>query len=99
MEGEKGFVPLRVVVVDDWADAADSLALLLQVWGHDARVARDGPAALALAGSFRPDVVFLDIGMPGMDGLAVARERGRRASAGWPLLVALSGHGGDADRL
>jgi CheY-like chemotaxis protein len=99
MEGEHGFAPLRVVVVDDCTDAADSLALLLEIWGHEARVAADGRAALALVSTFCPDVVFLDLSMPGMDGLAVSRELRRRHGPGWPLVVAYSGYGRDADRL
>ena len=71
----------RLLVVDDNRDAADSLAVLLRLQGHEVRVAHDGPAALELAASFRPDVAFLDIGMPGMDGYEVARPAARRRPA------------------
>src|SRR5207237_388511 len=61
----------RILVVDDNRDAADSLGLLLRFLGHAVRVANDGPSALEAAGAFRPAVVLLDIGMPGMDGYEV----------------------------
>src|SRR5206468_3094891 len=64
----------RVLVVDDNADAAESLALLLGIGGHEARTAGDGPAALEAARVFRPGVVLLDIGLPGMSGHEVARR-------------------------
>src|SRR5687768_15572117 len=63
---------LRVLVVEDNPDSARSLAALLRRWGHSVRVAFDGPSALQLAGEDEPDVVLLDIGLPGMDGYAVA---------------------------
>jgi PAS domain S-box-containing protein len=73
---------LRVLVVDDNRDAADSLALVLQLGGHEVRVANDGVAALALAETFRPSLALLDIGMPGMNGYELARRlRGRPAGA------------------
>src|SRR5262249_42358394 len=62
---------LRVLVVDDNVDAAESLALMLRLWGHEVRTVHDGPAALQAAAAQRPDVVLLDIGMPGMDGYEV----------------------------
>jgi PAS domain S-box-containing protein len=88
----------RVLVVDDNLDAAQSAAELVGLWGHEARVAHDGPAALVLASRFRPDVVLLDIGLPGMDGYEVARLI--RAAAGGEalLLVAVTGYGQAEDR-
>jgi CheY-like chemotaxis protein len=84
-------------VVDDNLDAANTLHLLLQSLGHETRIAHDGPTALAVADEFRPDVVLLDIGMPGMSGYEVARHlrsRGQR-----PIkIVAITGWGTDADR-
>ena len=65
---EPGAKGRRVLVVDDNADSADSMAALLQLWGHDVQVACDGPTALAVAAERRPDVVLLDIGLPGMTG-------------------------------
>ena len=63
----------RILVVDDNVDAADTLALLLKMRGHLVASAYDGPAALEIAKEFRPDVVILDLGMPGIDGYALAR--------------------------
>jgi CheY-like chemotaxis protein len=65
--------PLRVLVVDDHRDSADSLGLFLTLLGHDARVVYGGAGARAVAASFPPDVVLMDIEMPGEDGYAVAR--------------------------
>ena len=81
---------LRVLAVDDWPDSLTTLRLLLQVWGHEACVADDGPTALRMADSFQPDVVILDIAMPGMDGYAVAK-RLRQFDRGKPLIIAYSG--------
>jgi CheY-like chemotaxis protein len=55
-------------------DAAESLTALLRVWGHDVRMVHDGPAALEVAPAFGPSLIFLDIGMPGMDGYDAARR-------------------------
>jgi PAS domain S-box-containing protein len=90
--------PRRVLVVDDNEDAAASLALLLQSLGHETAVAKDGAEALRLAQEFRPDIVLLDIGMPGMDGYEVAR-RLRDLRGGRPVrVVAITGWGQEADR-
>jgi signal transduction histidine kinase/PAS domain-containing protein/ActR/RegA family two-component response regulator len=88
----------RIMVVDDNADAVDSLAVLLGLEGHDVRIARDGPSAVAVAREFGPEVALLDIGLPGMSGYDVARAlRADERTAGC-LLVALTGWGQDADR-
>jgi CheY-like chemotaxis protein len=86
--------PLRVLVVDDCEDMCASTAALLKLWGHDTRVANDGAAALECAGTFRPDVVLLDLSMPGMDGHEVARRLRRQMGAAQPLLISVSGYGG-----
>jgi len=65
---------LRVLVVEDNADTADSLGLLLRLYGHKVEIARTGPTALQMASASRPDVVLLDIGLPGMDGFQVAQR-------------------------
>jgi PAS domain S-box-containing protein len=88
----------RVLVVDDNEDAGESLALLLGGKGHEVRVVRDGPAALDEVRSWRPAVVFLDIGLPGMDGFEVAQRLRQEHGTGGPRLVALTGYGQDEDR-
>jgi PAS domain S-box-containing protein len=95
-EAAAGLPRRRVLVVDDNVDAADSLALLLKLSGQETRVAYDGPTALLVAEAFRPQLVLLDIGMPGMDGYEVARrlrEQGRKVP-----LVAVTGWGQEEDR-
>jgi CheY-like chemotaxis protein len=88
---------LRAVVVDDNVDAAESLADLLRLLGHEVAIAHDGPTGLAAARSFRPDLVLLDIGLPGMDGYEVAR-RLQSDSDSSAVIVAVSGYGRDEDR-
>ncbi len=88
----------RILVVDDNRDAAESLAMLLRFAGHEVHTAHTGPAALTAAGKFRPGVVLLDLGLPGMDGLEVARRLRRDYSAHEMRLVALTGYGSDEDR-
>src|SRR5215213_1738467 len=87
-----------VLVVDDNRDCADSLALLVGLWGYRAVVAYDGPSALALYREHRPGVVLLDVGLPGMDGCAVAARIRRDHPADGALLVALTGYGREEDR-
>ena len=88
----------RVLVVDDNTDAADTLAMLLELSGSDVQVANDGLSALAAAASRRPDIIFLDIGMPHMDGYEVARRIRKTPSLDGVLLVALTGWGQEEDR-
>lgn len=87
---------LRILVVDDNEDAAESLALILQMDGHVARVAHDGQRAIELARQLQPQVAILDIGMPGMDGYELARKL-RTLPGPTPLLVALTGWNSDDD--
>jgi signal transduction histidine kinase/ActR/RegA family two-component response regulator len=88
----------RVLVVDDNADAAKSLSRLLgRLYGQDVRVAHDGPEALRVAGEFRPEVVLLDIGLPGMDGNEVARRLREQPEFEATLIVALTGWGQASD--
>jgi CheY-like chemotaxis protein len=88
----------RILVVDDNTDAANSLAKLLRrLYLQEVRVAHDGREALAVAGEFRPEVVLLDIGLPGMDGHEVARRLRDHAGLGGALIVALTGWGQQAD--
>jgi len=90
--------PKRVLLVDDNKDAAHAMTSLLGLWGHDVRVAYDGPEALEVAASFHPEVVFLDIGLPHMDGYEVARRlRAEPNNGNEVLLVALTGYGQEDD--
>jgi two-component system CheB/CheR fusion protein len=88
----------RVLVVDDNVDSAESLTALLGIAGHQVRVAFDGRKAVEIARDFAPDVVLLDIGLPGMDGLAVARALRTDPAVSRSLLIAISGYGQEADR-
>jgi PAS domain S-box-containing protein len=89
--------PLRVLVVDDNLDAADSLVALLEILGHTTTVAHDGPQGLDAARTFVPDLVLLDIGLPGMSGHEVAREIRRTSALRHVVLVALTGWGAQSD--
>jgi CheY-like chemotaxis protein len=90
---------LNVLVVDDYADNAKSTAMLLKLFGHKATVAHDGPSALQAADAIWPDVVLLDIGLPGMHGYEVARQlRHRAAGKSSPALVAVTGFALESDR-
>jgi len=90
-------VPLRVLVVEDNVPTGETLCELLALWGHEVRMAPDGPSALVLAAELEPDVVLLDLGLPGMDGHEVAR-RLRRAKGKALRIIALTGYGQDEDR-
>lgn len=89
---------MRVLVVDDSADTANTLKLFLELAGHEVRTVYDGPAALVAFHTFQPDVVLLDLGLPGMDGYDVARQLRRQLRSKSPLLVAVSGYGQDDDK-
>jgi CheY-like chemotaxis protein len=88
----------RVLVVDDNVDAAETLTMLLELLGHEARAAHDGASALALARDFRPEITFLDIGLPGMSGHEVARQFRDDAGLAGCMLVALTGWGTEDDK-
>jgi PAS domain S-box-containing protein len=90
--------PRRILVVDDNVDGARSLSILLRHAGHDVHTANDGPAALELIRTWQPQVVLLDIGMPRMSGLEVARILRRDLGMSKVLLVAMTGYGQDDDR-
>ena len=90
--------PLRVLVVEDCADTRESLSVLLQRWGHQVDLAADGPAALRQAAGNPPDVVLLDIGLPGMSGWDVAQQLRAEGPARRAVVVALTGYGRDEDR-
>jgi CheY-like chemotaxis protein len=89
---------LRVLVVEDNADAADSLSMLLRLYGHDVQVARTGPTAVEIASAFRPDVVLLDIGLPKLNGHEAAQHIRGEPWGRRMVLIALTGWGQDEDR-
>jgi signal transduction histidine kinase/ActR/RegA family two-component response regulator len=95
---EPVFSPRRVLVVDDNRDAAEMLSEALSLAGHDVHMAHDGPSALEAADQLRPSVVFLDIGLPVMDGYEVARRLRDRRWDDPPTLVAITGYGQPSDR-
>ena len=88
----------RIVVVDDLADAADSLAIMLQMMGHDTRTAYDGVEAVQAVAAFNPDLVFLDIGLPKMNGYDAARIIRAQPDGKDVVLVAVTGWGQEQDR-
>lgn len=88
----------RVLVVDDNADVANALAMLLRSFGAEARAAYSGAEALAKVKEFKPDIAFIDLGMPGMDGYEVARALRATPEGKEAILLALSGWGGDEHR-
>ena len=88
----------RVLVVDDNADSAESLALALTLEGHDAKLAYDGPGAVEVALAFKPQVALLDIGLPGMNGYELARQLRQRPGGRDMALIALTGYGQAEDR-
>jgi PAS domain S-box-containing protein len=89
---------LRVLVVDDNADLVEMLSIVVESAGHEVRKAMDGASAVSAALDFRPDVVLLDIGLPGMSGIDVARELRRRPETSAVWLIALTGWGQEEDR-
>ncbi len=88
----------RVLVVEDNQDTAEMLNLMLTEWGQEIRVAHDGPSALQIAGEFRPDVVLLDIGLPGLHGYEVARRLREEPWGRDILVIAVTGWGAERDR-
>jgi CheY-like chemotaxis protein len=91
--------PVRALIVDDNIDAAVCLGMLLDLGGHATRIAHSGPDALKLASEFKPQVIFLDIGMPEMNGYEVAHALRSLREIGHPVLVAVTGWGAPEDRV
>jgi CheY-like chemotaxis protein len=88
--------PRRILLIEDNADAREAMCALLELDGHDVQAAADGPQGLELARTKLPEIVLIDIGLPGMDGFEVAR---RMRALGQPVvLVALTGYGQPEDR-
>jgi len=90
--------PRRMLIVDDNEDSARSMSTLQRLRGHETRTAFTGPDAVAAAAEFAPEVVLLDIGLPGMDGYEVARRLRAMPALAGAFLVAMSGYGSDEDR-
>jgi len=88
----------RVLVVDDNVDTARTLAFTIKLMGHDTRVAFEGETALQAAADFRPDVVLLDIGLPGADGYEVVRRMRLMPQLAAARIAAITGYGGDENR-
>ncbi len=88
----------RILVVDDSVDTAQGLARLLTLLGNEVRMAHDGPSAISLALTFRPDFVLLDLGLPGMDGYQVASKLREDEHCKGCTIIAVSGYGQDEDR-
>ena len=88
----------RVLIVDDNTAVAEVLAEIITRWHHETRVSHTGEAALKLAKTYQPDVVLLDIGLPGISGYDVAEQLRRQPEFSRTLLVAITGHGQEEDR-
>lgn len=84
--------PLRVLVVEDEKGTADAMAKLLELHGHETIAAYDGRTALEKAEAEAPDVILLDIGLPGLDGYVVAEQIKARMRVKWPLIIAVTGY-------
>jgi len=89
---------LRVLIVDDYRAAADTMCTLVSVWGHGVRRAYDGKTGLELAATYHPDVVLLDIKMPNMSGPELARQVRQQASLSGCFIVAITGCARESDR-
>ena len=97
-EGIAPAPPLRILVVDDNRDSADSLGMLFRLLGHDVRTTHDGLQAVAAAEEFRPDAMVLDIGLPKLDGYEVARQLRSRPWGGKMVMIAVTGWGQEEDK-
>src|SRR5262245_46976333 len=86
---------LRILIVEDYKDGAESMALVQRHFGHDVRIARDGWQAGEAVRAWTPDVVFLDIGLPGMNGWKLAEKLWPVGSPGRPVVIVISGYGMD----
>lgn len=98
MQRAKQGKALRILVVDDNVDTAESLAMLLRLSGHDVKIEHTGPKALQVAVSEKPDVVLMDIGLPGMEGCQVAERIREHKDLADMQLIAISGYGQEADQ-
>ena len=96
--GEQAAAARRVLIVDDNVDAAETLAMMLELLGQNTRQAHDGTSALRVVVEYNPELVFMDIGMPGLSGLEVASRIRRDLEMSDTYLIALSGYGTEEDR-
>ncbi|MDB6087731.1 MAG: two-component hybrid sensor and regulator [Gammaproteobacteria bacterium] len=88
----------RLMVIDDNKDAAESMSMLLELWGHEVLCAYDGRTALTAAAKYHPDAVFLDIGLPEMDGYEIAERLREQPESARAILIAITGYSQDEDR-
>jgi CheY-like chemotaxis protein len=89
---------LRILIVEDHVDGGETLAMVLRLDGYEVEIARDGPTALAKDQEYAPDVVLLDLGLPGMTGYDVAKQITGQRPRRTPLLIAVTGYGEDEAR-
>ncbi len=89
---------LRILMVEDLPDVAEGMRMILEIWGHEVMVVEEGAKALDLAAWYRPEVVLLDIGLPGMSGYEVARQLRKLPELDNAILIALTGYGQKTDR-
>jgi CheY-like chemotaxis protein len=88
---------LRVLIVEDYYEAAETMAKVLRKYGHDVEIAKDGSLAIEKVRAGEPDVVLLDIGLPGMDGFQVAKRLTGHRPGRTPLVIAVTGYGSEED--
>ena len=98
-DGGYDLQPMRIVIADDERDAADTLAALLETEGHSVRAVYSGRDALYAAAHFAPDVILLDVGMPGISGYETARRLRERYAEECPMLVAVTGWKKASDKI
>jgi two-component system CheB/CheR fusion protein len=89
---------MRILIIEDNRDTADSLKLLLELTGHEVYVAYSGPEGVVLAAEYLPEVILSDIGLPGLDGFDVARELRQNQALDHTRLIAITGYGSDDNR-
>ena len=95
---EQGHTARRILIVDDNRDSVDSLAKLLRLTGHEVETALDGPTGINTARRYQPEIIFLDIGLPEMDGYEIAKRLREDASLTKVTLIAMTGWGQEEDK-